>query len=831
MNPTDLQYLFTELTSEQFLLHSGPPNWAFHRLGNNAQSGVSRPARLDVLLTIDTGWPGPRLNQIGYVFFMDISTELTDRVMRLVVSPDYRPSKPKQISTQLKLAPDEFRELRRVIKQLVLEGRLIYGSNHLVMSVGSIGGPADTIRGSFRRAMGGGFGFVRPNHAEEDSDAPEDVFVPPGSTGGALEGDLVEIKVQPSRKGGNEGVVVQILERARRQFTATFQTVDGKPAVFLDGTPYKQPVSVGDVRGIQLANDDKVFVEIVDFPDDDGLGGEAVILERLGSNNNPAIDTLTIMRQYGLPDEFPEAVLNEARQQADAFNDDAVPSDRKDLTKLLTITIDPFDARDFDDAISLEREDGRWRLWVHIADVSHFVPKGSPIDDEAKKRATSVYLPDRVVPMIPEIISNHLASLQPDRMRLVKTVEIEFLDDLTITHTEVHNAAIHSDMRLNYEQVDQFLAAPDTFREKWGEPVCDLLAHMHTLAMQIRKARFKGGALSMDMPDIKLDLDRSGKVKGAHRVEHTESHQIIEEFMLAANQAVATWLDDLKLNFLHRIHPPPERRKLRQLANFVKDLGINVPTLESRFEIQYVLDQVAGSPMEDAVNFAVLKSMNKAVYGPQPEGHYALDFDHYCHFTSPIRRYPDLTVHRLVQRLLEKQPTPDDPFPSLVKLGHHCSDMERNAAQAERELIELKLLHFLKKHIGETMDAVISRVFADGIHARCVKLPVDGFIPITNLPNDKYRFERRGQIISGFKDSNRFRLGDLLTVKIAKVDLHERQLYLDVVKNQTARSETNQNAKKQGSGGRSTAKSKYKGKKKKDRRDKKKIRKSKKKRG
>jgi ribonuclease R len=746
---------------------------------------------------------------------MDISTTLADRVMRLVVSTDYRPSKPKQIATHLKLDPDDHRELRRVIKQLVTEGRLLYGSNHLVMSVGSAGGPSDTIRGTFRRAMGGGFGFVRPSHADGDTDTPDDIFVPPGATSGALEGDLVEIKVRPSRRGGNEGVVVEVLQRARRQFTGTFQMVQGKAAVFLDGTPYEQPVSVGDVRGLPLQNDDKVFVEIVEYPQDDGSGGEAVILERLGSNKNPAIDTLTIIRQYALPDAFAEDVLGDARKQADSFNDDIVPQDRKDLTGLLTITIDPFDARDFDDAISLQRKEGRWSLWVHIADVSQFVPIGSALDEEAKKRATSVYLPDRVIPMIPEIISNHLASLQPDRMRLVKTVEIEMLSDLTITHAEVHNAAIHSDMRLNYQQVDQFLADPDSFREKWGDDVCDLLTRMHKLAMKMRKARFKGGALSMDMPDIKLDLDNSGKVKGAHRVEHTESHQIIEEFMLAGNQAVATWLDDQKLNYLHRIHPPPERRKLRQLGNFVKDLGINVAPLESRFEIQKVLDAVSGTPLEDAVNFAVLKSMNKAVYGPQLEGHYALDMEHYCHFTSPIRRYPDLTVHRLAQKLLDGKKTPDDPFPSLVKLGHHCSDRERDAAAAERELIELKLLHFLKKHIGTTMDAVISRVFADGIHARCIKLPVDGFISVTTLPKDKYRFERRGQMISGFKEGNRFRLGDQLTVKVAKVDLQDRQLYLEVVTNHTARSESNSSRPK-------AAKSIYKTKRKKERRDKRK---------
>ncbi|QDT02689.1 Ribonuclease R [Rubripirellula lacrimiformis] len=751
---------------------------------------------------------------------MDISNELADRVMRLVVSADYRPCKPKQMASQLDLDGDGYRELRRVVKQLVLEGRLVYGSNHLVFSAGSIGGPSDTVRGTFRRAMGGGFGFVRPNHAEDSkSELSEDLFVPPGSTAGALEGDLVEVKVRPSRKGGNEAVVTEVLQRARRQFTGTFRFISGKPFVFLDGTPYEQPVSVGDVRGLPLSDDDKVFVEMVEYPADDGTGGEAVILERLGSSNNPAIDTLSIMRQYALPDEFPEAVLNEARQQADAFDDGVVPEGRKDLTQLLTITIDPFDARDFDDAISLEREEGRWRLWVHIADVSHFVPVGGALDEEAKARATSVYLPDRVIPMIPEIISNHLASLQPDKVRLVKTVEIEMLDDLTITHTEAHNAAIHSDMRLNYEQVDQFLASPESYTEKWGQPVCDLLTRMHQLAMQMRKARFKRGALSMDMPDIKLEFDKSGKVKGAFRTENTESHQMIEEFMLAGNQAVATWLDDLGLGYLHRIHPSPERRKLRQLGMFCKDLGLKVENVESRFEIQAVLDMVAGTPLEDAVNFAVLKSMNKAVYGPQTDGHYALDMEHYCHFTSPIRRYPDLTVHRLVQKLLDGHKTPDDPFPTLLKLGHHCSDMERNAAQAERDLIELKLLHFLKKHIGETMEAVISRVFADGIHARCVKLPVDGFIPVTTLPDDKYRFEKRGNILSGHKQGNRFRLGDQLTVRITKVDLQDRQLYFEAVKNHTARGEATAGPKP------ISSKAKYKAKRLRDRREKKKRKK------
>ncbi|QDV46961.1 Ribonuclease R [Stieleria neptunia] len=750
---------------------------------------------------------------------MEISQELADRVMRLVVSPEYRPSKPKQIAATLNLDADDYRELRRTIKQLVLEGRLIYASNHLIISTGAIGGPLDRIRGVFRMAAGGQFGFVRPGDSG-DGAVSEDLFIPPGQTGGAFEGDLVEVKVRPSRRGGSEGSVSRIIERSRRQFTGTFNMVDGRPAVYLDGTPHDAPVFIGDIQGLPIEKDDKVFVEVVTFPGENGKGGEAVLLERLGSSTNPGIDTLTIMRQYALPDEFPEAVIAEARQRADEFDEDNPPADRLDLTGQLTLTIDPYDARDFDDAISLVREDeGRWRLWVHIADVGYFIHPGGQLDQEARQRATSVYLPDRVIPMVPEIISNHLASLQPEKVRLAKSVEIEMTDDGTVIHSEVHNTVIRSDMRLHYRLVDQFLEAPDKYREKWGDAICDMLRDMHSLAMTIRKRRFKRGAISMDMPDVKLELDRSGKVKGAYRTENTESHQLIEEFMLAANQAVATWLDDAGLKFLHRIHPPPERRKLRQLSHFVRDLRLGIDSVESRFEIQNVLDRVAGTPLEDAVNFAVLKSMNKAVYGPQTDGHYALDMQHYCHFTSPIRRYPDLTVHRLIDRLHAGEKTPDDSVGALLQLGHHCSDMERNAAQAERELTELKLLHYLKKHLGDTMTAVISRVFADGFLARCIKLPVDGYVSVDQLPSDQYRFERRGQMLVGFKAHHRYRLGDQLTVKISRVDLIQRELFLEPVKNHSVGNSNpnDRGVKAANSGG---GKSKHKDKRKKERRQK-----------
>jgi ribonuclease R len=376
--------------------------------------------------------------------------------------------------------------------------------------------------------------------------------------------------------------------------------------------------------------------------------------------------------------------------------------------------------------------------------------------------------------------------LQPDRVRFTKTVLIEMTDDGTQVHWEAFNSAILNQQRLNYEQVDQYLADAEPWRERLKPAIWQLLGDMHTLAMILRKNRMKGGALELFLPEIKLDLDKSGKVKGARLVENTESHQMIEEFMLAANQAVAMWLDDLEIPFLRRAHAAPETRKLRKLTEFVRDLGLKVESMESRFEIQKVIRQVRSKPTEYAVNYAILKSMSKAVYQPEMEQHYALHFEHYCHFTSPIRRYPDLQVHRTVQRLLEGVKTAGDPFPALIGLGHHCSDQEQNAESAEREITKIKLLHYLSKQLGQTMPGVISGVVPEGFYVRGTKIPAEGFVAIASLPDDRYRFERRGHVIEGFRSGNRFRLGDEVTVRIEQIDLARRSLSFSVVENHTA---------------------------------------------
>jgi ribonuclease R len=700
----------------------------------------------------------------------DGQDQLTQQILDFVYHPEYQPTKPKGIHQALRLSPDDYPA---------------YGGNHLVVTPELVSGDPKTTRGTFRQAAAG-FGFVRPVITGKLA-TTEDIFIPAHSTGSAMDGDLVQVRIRASRRGGGvEGEVIDVIERARRQFAGTYGIKEGQSVVWLDGVAVGSPVEVGDVRGLPVEQGDKVVVEIVQFPDGVRVG-EAVIMEVLGSSKNPAVDTLAVMRQYGLEDQFPDEVIDQARELADAFREGEIPSDRRDLTKVPTLTIDPYDARDFDDAISLSRnEKDNWELMVHIADVSHFVPIGTPLDAEARKRATSVYLPDRVIPMLPELISNHLASLQPDKIRLTKTVLMEMTDQGTVVHQEVFNSAIHNDKRLNYEQVDQFLADRTAWRDRLTPEIWQLLGDMHQLAMVLRGNRKADGAIELVLPEVKVDLDKAGKVKGARLVEHTESHQIIEEFMLAANQSVAMWLDDLEIPFLRRAHAAPERRKLRKLTDFVRDLGIKVENLENRFEIQKVVNAVKGKSTEFAVNYAILKSMSKAVYQPDFEQHYALKFDHYCHFTSPIRRYPDLQVHRTVDRLVRGVKPVADPFPVLVTLGHHCSDKEQNAEWAEREVIKIKMLHFLNKQIGQTMPGVISGVTPEGFYVRGTKFPAEGFVTVNKLPNDRYRFEKHGQMLEGYRSGNRFRLGDELIVRIDEVDLARRALLLSVVANHTS---------------------------------------------
>ncbi|MFN5469803.1 MAG: ribonuclease R family protein [Pirellulaceae bacterium] len=651
------------------------------------------------------------------------------------------------------------------------------------------------------RSTQSGYGFFRPDGV---SQREEDLFVPPSATGGAIDRDRVRVRISRGRQGKWEARVLEVIQRHRRQFSGTYLVQEGKALVWLDGVPLAQPVRLGDVRGIPLAPDDKVIVEVVRFPEGDHPG-EAVLLEVLGSARNPMVDTRAIEFQFGLPGEFPPEVIDQSREISDRFQEDVIPEDRRDLTHLPTLTIDPIDARDFDDAISLSvNEVGHWELWVHIADVSAFVEEGTALDEEARERATSIYLPDRVIPMIPEVISNHVASLQPDRNRWAISVLMEWTPDGVLVHWEVHRSVIRNQLRLHYEQVDQFLKAPDSFRGKIPDVMHEMLSQMDRLAMLLRKRRLEGGAIELSLPEVKIDLDRGGKVKGAHLEIQTESHQIIEEFMLATNETIAAWMDRDQVPFVRRVHGAPKPIALRKMTEFVRDLGVECGSLADRFELQRVLQSVRGMGIEYAVHYSTLKSLAKAIYQVEPDRHYALNKEHYCHFTSPIRRYPDLTVHRLVMERLAKGTARGDRM-QLEALADHCSQREQRAEAAERELVKVKLLHYMSRRVGESFEGLVTGVKADGLWIRGIDIPAEGFLPVQRLPQDRYRWERHGMRLEGYRSGNCFQLGDPLRVQVHQVDLIRRQLvwgYLERLSSGVAsRREASQSARTSPGGG------------------------------
>ena len=684
------------------------------------------------------------------------------------------PLRPKELAQQLDLHKNDFKRFKDAIEELVADGKLLMGKNKLVRSAA----PVDTILGTIKRT-GKGTGYFRP-HDLTQLEPDESLYISPEDLKDAFTGDEVLVQLLKRRERGQRcGRVMEIISRGSQAFVGTYLEQRNRGFVRIDGNQFEGPISVGDPGAKGVQPEDRVVVEMLRFPSRTDAG-EAVITKVLGPRGMPGVDLQTIIAEFNLPDEFPEEVLAEARLQAQQFEDEedsvrrgspdpaetddrrspllsgggekeetsgrdgvrgqetraqqrSLPS-RLDLTDELIITIDPIDARDFDDAISLTREeDGNWRLGVHIADVAHFVRPGTLLDREAHLRGTSVYLPDKVLPMLPEVISNALASLQQGRVRYTKSAFVTFSPEGVPLHSEFANSKIKVTQRFAYEQVMPLIAgsrveggglrgreerANDTHvrrgspdpaetadrrspldstrgsteaggREEetcgrdgvrgqetraqqstssgpqpstldpqpFVEPrVLELLQRMHTLAMILRKRRFAHGALDLNLPEVKIDMSRDGKVAGAHRVGHDESHQIIEEFMLAANIAVATKLADCGHTFLRRTHAAPDERKLRVLGEFAKSLGYKLHATPGRTDLQKLLREVHGTPQDYAISFALLRSMKQATYSPVDDiGHYALAEANYCHFTSPIRRYPDLTIHRLLDEVIRKE--------------------------------------------------------------------------------------------------------------------------------------------------------------------------------
>jgi ribonuclease R len=701
---------------------------------------------------------------------------LEDQILAAVSRKAYQPLKPKALARKLNLPSSKYGDFRRALRELIKQRRLEMGKNHTVRPAQ----PHGTITGIYR-GTSSGFGFVRP-HAIDGTTGPE-IYIPDGKSLDAVTGDevLVRITRKPSRPDlGPSGEILQVLERATRQFVGTYFEREGQGFVRVDGTVFSHSIYVGDPGAKGARPEDKVVFEMLRFPSPEDRG-EGVITEILGPRGRPGVDTLSIIRAFGIPDEFPEEVLEEAREQAANFHEEDL-EDREDFTNQTIITIDPVDARDFDDAISLtvDPRSRHWLLGVHIADVSYFAPPGSALDREARKRGTSVYLPQRVVPMFPEIISNSLASLQQDRVRYVKSVLMDFTPAGQKTSAHFANAAIRNRRRFAYEEVSAILANPAQAGAKEKREVVALLLRMRDLGMILRKRRLKRGALELNMPEAELEYDENGRVVGAHFAKYDLSHQIIEEFMLAANEAVAGHLASIRVPFLRRVHPSPEPNKLKAFAEFARILGYKMQRETDRFALQRVLSESAERPDAYAVHYALLRSLKQAVYSPEEEGHYALASENYCHFTSPIRRYPDLTIHRLLGQWLRTGRAGSDEA-ELAALGEHCSKTERRADVAERELVKLKLLTYLNERIGLELEVVITGVADYGFYAQAEKLPVEGLVHISTLEDDYYYYDEASHSLEGKRTRKRYRLGDRVRVKVVRVDLQRRQLDFRVI--------------------------------------------------
>ncbi|MDR2115556.1 MAG: ribonuclease R [Planctomycetaceae bacterium] len=772
------------------------------------------------------------------------SKKVRQSLLQIVAQPNYKPRRPKHFLKDLGLTSNLARNLRKLINAMVKHGELAYGKNRFVLPAQRTSpitatknnkmeniSPNSTrksstnlITGRFQRRPSG-IGFVRPRAVIGDDVPVNDIFIPAHWTSDAASGDTVAVEIMKRRPKddygrstkkhskkndrnqfrsdedrGARGRVVEILQRASNRFVGTYYIEDGWGYIQIDGSVFKRKVPIGDAGAGSARTGDKIVVEMIKFPTPHN-DGEAVIVEVLGSHGVPGLDTLLILRQFNLPDHFSDTVLNAARNEVEKFfkhfPDESITEkesvakklksmNRLDLTDEIIITIDPADAKDFDDAVSLEKLDnGNWRLGVHIADVTHFVAKNSPLDKEAVNRATSVYLPDRVIPMLPEVLSNALASLQPDKIRFAKSVFMEYTPEGVRTHTEIYRSAIKSKQRFNYTEVQEFFDNPDKFQRKWKPEICELLTNLYEIMNVLRNKRFERGSLEMDIPETKIDLDDDGAVIGAHIYPYHNSNRVIEECMLAANESVAEFIDSKKIPFLRRIHSGPSIRKLRSFTDFIRSLEIadlDADDLyQDRFIIQQLLHSVRGTLQEYAVNFSLLRSMQKAVYSPEPEGHYALASACYCHFTSPIRRYPDLAVHRLLEEILDgKSPKPE--LRELVLLGEHCSDREQQAEEAERELVKLKLIDYMSKHIGEQIETVITKVETFGVFVMGLEIPAEGLIRIEALNDDFYRFDRNAKILIGCRSGNTLRIGSCLLVEIVRADPDARQIDFRMVK-------------------------------------------------
>lgn len=674
----------------------------------------------------------------------------------------------REIATYLNLRGAERKQLTTSLNQMVRKGLLEERKGGYRLTPGQ-----HTLEGIFSRTEQG-FGFLRLSDATQ-----EDLFIPARHVNNAIDGDRLLVQRRYSTRDRRPyGQVVRILERAHTRLIGCYQ-LQGKGAVVW---PLEQklggPIRVGRLQDIRPGDLVEVEIERYAAGDSSAIGRVA---EVLGSPDDPQVDIETVIRSHDLPHNFSPEVLAEAACVAKDFPVEELQR-RTDLRALPLMTIDGETAKDFDDAVALRKEAGdNYRLWVCIADVAHYVAEGGELDQAARERGTSVYFPGYCLPMLPETLSNGVCSLNPDEDRLVMTAEMLFRPDGRCIEADFYPAVMCSQARLTYSEVAAFLdGAADI---AIAAEIADQLPIMAELAESLGRMRYERGCLALDVPEVEIILDEKGFPVSVVKAERTIAHRLIEEFMLAANEAVASFLEQRNYPFLYRVHESPSIDKLQNFQQLLAECGIGL-VLGKRLQhdLQQLLAEIVERPEARLLNQQLLRSLQQARYAPENKGHFGLASECYCHFTSPIRRYPDLLVHRALKaavRTARKQAPLADA--ALQELGRDCSDKERRAMAAERDLLELRRCQLMKERIGEQFTGTISAVAEFGFFVELDDLYVEGLVHVRSLVGDYYSFDPTSHALVGERRRTVFKVGMPVRIRIERVELWRRRLDFTLV--------------------------------------------------
>lgn len=623
--------------------------------------------------------------------------------------------------------------------------------------------------GTFRRRSNGKNSFV-----PEDGGSP--VFIAERNSNRAMDGDKVRVQLFAKRKGAeSEGEVVEILESKERTFVGKLQVTKGFAFLVTEDKTLANDIFISKDKLKGGKNGDKAIVRIIEWPDNakNPLGEVVDILGEAGDNTT---EMHAILAEFGLPYKYPQAVERAAESIPETISAEEIAK-REDFREILTFTIDPKDAKDFDDALSARRlPNGNWEVGVHIADVTHYVRPDSIIEREAQNRATSVYLVDRTIPMLPERLSNGICSLRPDEEKLCFAAIFEIDEKANVKNSRIVRTVIKSDRRFTYEEAQQVIETGE------GDHKEAILA-LNDLAQKLREERFKNGAINFDRYEVKFEIDQNGKPISVYFKEAKEANKLIEEFMLLANRTVAEYVgkpenNKTKKTFVYRIHEQPDPEKLENFATFIRRFGYKLKTEGSKENISKginkLLDSAQGRPEENLVETLAIRSMQKARYSTENEGHYGLAFEYYTHFTSPIRRYPDMMVHRLLERYLSGGRSAQKN--KYEEMCDHSSSMEQIAANAERASIKYKQVEFMSDKLGMIFDGVISGVTEWGLYVELNENKCEGLVPIRDLDDDYYEFDDKNYSLIGRRSKRQYRLGDPITIKVVQANLERKQL-------------------------------------------------------